>query len=234
MAEGGDERQVALDLVEVVGDEVADVEERARVVDADGGDRRDTGQPQQQGERERGLVEAGQDSGLLEASRSHVVRGAHRSRRRRRRARRDRSTAPGTRRCRRRRAAARRRPARSDRTASSPRLRSPARHARLDRPAARHRGCRDERRGCARSSPRPDQDVDGLGQVTGDDGCCVDLRRPRGVVRNEYRHGAGSRGRVHVGPDVTDHRAVLGCHVERGGRLLDQAGSRLAAAAVVG
>ena len=86
----------------------------------------------------------------------------------------------------------------------------------------------------ARSSPRADQQVDGLGQVAGDDRGRVDLRPAR-------RLGSGTR--IAVAPalvaestsapmsPITAHRSAA--TLERGGGLLDQAGLRLAAAAAV-
>ena len=60
-AGGGGEASVALDLVDVVGIVVAEVEQRAGVVDRDRADPRHVGEAQQQRGRQRALVEGAED-----------------------------------------------------------------------------------------------------------------------------------------------------------------------------
>src|SRR4029450_6934013 len=69
VAEAGDEGQGALDLVNVVWDVVAHVEQRAGGVVADCGNGPDARRPEEKGRRQGALVERGKDDGLGDVER---------------------------------------------------------------------------------------------------------------------------------------------------------------------
>ena len=217
-----------LDLVHVVGDAVAQVEQRARVVDRRRRDPRHAGQPQQQRRRQRALVEGAEDDrGVGAAAPPRARRAPRRPRARPGRAR-GRSTAPASRRPRRRPAAAPPPAARADRTAASRGRRRPRPRGSPARRAARRRRCRAGRR--ARGSrrrldrrarrassgtgsgspgvPAVEQQVDRAREVGRDLGAAAISSRPRARRRHEHAARAGRPRGLDVGADVADHRAA--------------------------